>query len=188
MDQPVNILIRPEEPKDHRAIFEVTQRAFAPMPFAVGDEQNLINVLRDMGALSLSLVAEQQGRVVGHVALSPVTHTSGEEGWFGLGPISVEPALQREGIGGMLISEAKAWLKSRKARGCILVGDTKYLSRHGFRPSPAHTPEKEPPEYFMVLPLDGATPAGRFQLSSRLSRLSPVFELNRPSLSGQPGP
>ena len=162
MNHPVNILIRPEEPSDHRAIFEVTRRAFAPMAFAAGDEQNLINVLRDEGALSLSLVAEQQGTVVGHVALSPATHESGEDGWYGLGPISVEPALQRQRIGGMLISQAKAWLKSRNARGCILVGDTRYYPRHGFLPSPTHTPEKEPPEYFMVLTLDGPTPAGRF--------------------------
>lgn len=158
----MNILIRPEEPRDRPAIYDVTKRAFAPMPFAAGDEQDLINVLRDVGALSLSLVAEQQGKVVGCVALSPVTHESGEDGWFGLGPISVEPALQRKGIGGALIAEAKAWMKARKARGCILVGDTNYYPRHGFLPSPAHTPEKEPPEYFMMLPLDGTTPAGRF--------------------------
>lgn len=158
----MDIRIRSEEPIDQRAIYDVTKRAFAPMPFAAGDEQDLIDVLRDAGALSLSRVAVQHGQVVGHIALSPVTHESGQEGWFGLGPICVEPALQRAGIGGALIADAKAWMKARKARGCILVGDTNYYRRHGFVPSPAHTPEKEPPEYFMVLPLDGAIPAGRF--------------------------
>lgn len=132
------------------------------MHFAAGDEQDLINGLRDLGALSLSLVAEQRRRIVGHVALSPVNHVSGDEGWFGLGPIAVEPALQKQGIGGLLISDAKAWLRARQARGCILVGDTNYYSRHGFLASPAHSPDKEPPEHFMVLSFDRPIPAGRF--------------------------
>jgi putative acetyltransferase len=162
MGEQLTILIRPEEPRDHQAIFDLTRRAFAPMPFAAGDEQELIGALRDGGALSLSLVAEQHHKVVGHVALSPVTHESGEAGWFGLGPISVEPALQRKGVGGKLISDAKAWMKARKATGCILVGDTNYYSRHGFVKAPAHAPENEPPQYFMVLLLDRVAPAGRF--------------------------
>lgn len=166
MNQLTNILIRPEEPRDHQSIYDVTKRAFAPMPFAGGNEQDLINVLRSVGALSLSLVAEQHRKIVGHVALTPATHDSGAEGWFGLGPISVEPALQRQGVGGMLISEAIAWMKARNARGCILVGDTNYYSRHGFITSAANTPEKEPPEYFMVLPFENPIPEGRFSFHS----------------------
>jgi len=162
MNQLTNILIRPEELRDHGAIYDVTKAAFATMPYADGNEQDLINVLRNAGTLSLSLVAEQHGKVVGHVALSPVAHLSGVEGWFGLGPISVEPTLQRKGVGGMLIQEAKSWMNARKARGCILVGNTKYYSRHGFIPSAANAPENEPAEYFMVLPLDNTIPAGRF--------------------------
>jgi putative acetyltransferase len=123
----------------------------------------LIGVLRELGALSLSLVAEHQGEVVGHVALSPVTHESGEAGWFGLGPISVEPALQRQGVGGALIAEAKRWLSDQDARGCILTGDPNYYPRHGFLPAPGHAPEAEPPEYFMVLSLSGGIPDGRFR-------------------------
>jgi putative acetyltransferase len=133
------------------------------MPFAAGDEQVLVGVLRDLGALSLSLVAEHQGEVVGHVALSPVTHESGEAGWFGLGPISVEPALQRQGVGGALIAEAKRWLSDQDARGCILTGDPNYYPRHGFLPAPGHAPEAEPAEYFMVLSLSGGIPDGRFR-------------------------
>ncbi len=153
-------------PSDHDAIYDVTKRAFAPMRFASGDEQDLINSLRNLGALSLSLVAEQHSKVVGHVALSPVAHESGEEGWFGLGPISVDPALQRTGIGGMLISGATAWMKAKSARGCILVGDTNYYSRHGFILSAGNAPEKEPAEYFMVLPFDHPVPTGRFSFHS----------------------
>lgn len=158
----MRILIRPEETRDCAAIYDLTRRAFAPIPFAAGDEQDLVNALRDVGALSLSLVAEQDRKVVGHILLSPATHESGEEGWFALGPVSAEPALQQRGIGGALIAEAKAWMASRAARGCILVGDPAYYPRHGFLPAPAHAPDGEPPEYFMVLVLEGAIPVGRF--------------------------
>lgn len=161
--KPPAIRIRPEVETDHPAIYDLTRRAFAPMRFAAGNEQDLISILRDLGALSLSLVAEHQGEVVGHVALSPVTHESGEAGWFGLGPISVEPALQRQGVGGALIAEARRWLSDRGARGCILTGDPNYYPRHGFLPAPQHAPEAEPPEYFMALSLAGALPAGRFR-------------------------
>jgi putative acetyltransferase len=157
------IRIRPEVEADLPAIFDLTRRAFAPMPFAAGDEQVLIGVLRDLGALSLSLVAERECEVVGHVALSPVTHESGEAGWFGLGPISVEPALQRQGVGGALIAEARRWLSDQGAQGCILTGDPGYYPRHGFLPAPGHAPEAEPAEYFMVLALSGRIPDGRFR-------------------------
>jgi len=162
----VTSLIRPEEPGDCPAIYDLTRRAFAPMPFAAGDEQDLVNALRDAGVLSLSLVAEQNGEIIGHIALSPATHESGEEDWFVLGPISVEPAHQRRGVGGALIAEAKAWMKANKARGCVLVGDPSYYPRHGFLPAFAHAPENEPPEYFMVLARDGAIPTGRFGFHS----------------------
>jgi len=158
----MDIVIRPETPRDHAAIYDLIQRAFAPMAFASGDEQELINTLRNAGALALSLVATEGERIVGHIALSPVTHDSGAQGWFGLGPISAEPSLQRSGVGAALIAEATAWMKARGARGCILTGDTAYYARHGFQHAPAHTPEGEPAEHFMVLPLAGAIPAGRF--------------------------
>ena len=159
----MTLLIRPEETSDQATIYDITKRAFLPMPFAAGDEQDLINTLREAGALSLSIVAEIHGKVVGHMALSPATHESGEDHWFGLGPISVEPALQRTGVGRALIAEATAWMKGRHARGCILVGDVNYYTRHGFLPAPAHAPEGEPPEYFMVRPLSGNPPDGRFK-------------------------
>lgn len=154
--------IRPEEPRDHAAIYDITKRAFAPMPFSDGKEPDLITALREAGALSLSLVAEQEARIIGHVALSPAAHESGAQGWFALGPICAEPALQRCGLGGALIAAARAWMETRGAQGCILTGDTRYYTRHGFRPSPAHAPAQEPAEHFMILPLAGPIPEGRF--------------------------
>ncbi len=67
----MNMVIRDETAADERAIFQLTKRAFAPMPFSAGDEQHLINALRNSGALAISMVAVQGDRVVGHIAFSP---------------------------------------------------------------------------------------------------------------------
>ena len=133
------------------------------MPYADGDEQELIDKLRDGGALSLSAVAVLEGAIVGHLALSPATHESGEAGWYTLGPISAEPALQRKGIGRALIAYAKRWLAEHEAKGCILTGNPSYYSRHGFVPAPEHAPADAPPAFFMVLKLRGECPEGRFR-------------------------
>ncbi|NOT39160.1 MAG: N-acetyltransferase [Alphaproteobacteria bacterium] len=164
----MNINIRLECPEDRDAIFDLTKRAFAPMPYADGDEQEMIDKLRDAGALSLSAVAVLDGAIAGHVALSPATHEGGDAGWYTLGPISAEPALQRKGIGRALIAFAKSWMGEHRARGCILTGNPNYYSRFGFVPAPGSTPAGAPPAFFMVLPLNGACPPGRF-------RFHPVF-------------
>ncbi|MFM9865485.1 MAG: GNAT family N-acetyltransferase [Micropepsaceae bacterium] len=164
----MDIRIRIEHLEDRRAIFELTKRAFAPMPFADGDEQELIDKLRDAGALSLSAVAELDDAIAGHVALSPAAHESGEMGWYTLGPISAEPALQRKGIGRALIAFAQEWMSQCGARGCILTGNPAYYSRFGFEPAPGNAPADAPPEFFMVWLLKGAVPSGRF-------RFHPVF-------------
>jgi putative acetyltransferase len=152
-------IIRPETPADHAAIYDITERAFAPMPFSGGDEQDLINSLREAGALTLSLVATHGDRVVGHVAFSPAMAVDKSKGWYSLGPIAVEPALQRQGIGTALINDGIHRLKALDAAGCVLVGDTGYYPRHGFKPFPDLAPPGQPPEYFMILPLRVQHPA-----------------------------
>ncbi|MGL4490034.1 MAG: GNAT family N-acetyltransferase, partial [Rhizobiaceae bacterium] len=147
------ILIRLERPDDVLAIHDLTKRAFAPMPFAAGDEQDLIDVLRAIGDLTLSLVAEIEGKIVGHIAFSPASASDGSEGWFALGPIAVEPKLQRRGIGKSMIAKGLAHLIAMNASGCILVGNPDYYQRFGFRPFPHLAPDNEPAEYFMILPM-----------------------------------
>ena len=155
--------IRPETPDDRAPIHELTRRAFAPMPYAGGDEQDVVARLRDRAALSLSLVAEIDGALSGHLALSPATHESGARGWYALGPVSVEPGVQRKGVGSALIEGAKTWLRGRDARGCILTGDPRYYERFGFYPASAHAPAGEPEAYFQVWVHAGSIPAGRFR-------------------------
>lgn len=150
--------IRDERPEDIRAIYDLTKRAFGPMPFAGGNEQDLIDKARDAGALSISLVAEIDSRIVGHVAFTPATATHNTPGWFGLGPVAVEPSMQRQGIGQRLINEGLRRLRQWKATGCIVVGDPNYYQRFGFLLSPALTPAGQPPEYFMMLSLTALQP------------------------------
>ena len=151
-------LVRPETTADHAVIHDLTRRAFEPMPYAAGDEQQLIDRLREAGALAISLVAERDGVIVGHVAFSPAIAADGTPGWFALGPVSVEPAQQHRGIGSLIIRRGIGLLVERDAAGCVLVGNPAYYSRFGFRPFPALCPEHEPAEFFQILPLRIADP------------------------------
>ena len=143
------MILRPERDGDIDAIRALTQTAFETAPHANGTEHLIIDRLRAAGALTLSLVAEADGVVVGHVAFSPVTVSDGSAGWYGLGPISVDPSRQGEGIGGKLIGEGLERLKALGATGCVLLGDPAYYSRFGFKPDPRLTLDGVPPEYFM---------------------------------------
>ena len=101
----MDVLIRNERAADCEAISEVTRLAFATMEYSRQTEHLIVEALRTANALSVSLVAEVDGRVVGHIAFSPVTVTDSSKGWYGLGPVSVHPDLQRRGIGKSLIQE-----------------------------------------------------------------------------------
>jgi putative acetyltransferase len=152
------ISIRPERPGDFAAIRDITQRAFAPMPFADGDEHDLIDKLRDAGALTISLVADDDGTLIGQVTFTPAFAADGSDGWFALGPVAVEPDLQRTGVGRQLIEAGLQMLQQRGAAGCILVGDPNYYGRFGFRLAPQLAPEGGHAEYFQFLPLRIAEP------------------------------
>lgn len=122
--------IRPETPQDAGAIRTLTARAFAPMAFSDGTEPAMIDRLRTRGDLHLSLVAEEAG-VLGHVAFSPATLVVPGR-WFALGPVSVAPKRQRQGLGTALIEAGLARLRAEGATGCVLVGDPGYYGRFGF--------------------------------------------------------
>lgn len=119
----MSMTIRPERPGDEDPIGEVTREAFAFHPHSRQTEHFIVAALRRAGALSISLVAEQGDRVVGHVAFSPVRIGDGSPGWYGLGPVSVLPALQGQGIGRALIEHGLEELRRRGAGGCVLLGD-----------------------------------------------------------------
>ena len=152
---PVKLVIRPETPSDFEDIRQMTERAFRGKRYSDGNEQHVADALRDAGALTLSLVAEDGGAIIGHVAFSPAFAADGTAGWYTLAPISVDPPRQRQGVGTALIREGVRRLGALGARGCIVLGDTGYYPRHGFVPRPDLAPPGELAEHYMVLTLDG---------------------------------
>ena len=154
------ILIRSETSADVSAIAEVTVAAFKTLAISNHTEQFIIAALRAAKALTVSLVAEMDGRVVGHIAFSPVTISDGSPNWYGLGPVSVLPECQRRGIGRALIQEGISRLKDLGARGCCLVGHPEYYRKFGFKNMPGLIHEEVPQEVFFALSFDGHTPQG----------------------------
>ena len=154
------MILRNERVTDIEAITEVTIAAFKNHPISNNTEQFIINALRAAGALTISLVAEIDGRVVGHIAFSPVTISDGTKGWYGLGPVSVLPEYQKQGIGKSLINEGLSSLKELGSQGCALVGDPNYYQRFGFRNYPLLIHEEVPQEVFLVLPFTENVPQG----------------------------
>src|SRR6185503_12709828 len=98
------MIIRPETPADYEAITQLTLAAFTSAAYRP-TEHLIILGLRQAGALSLSAVADLDRRIVGHVAFSAVKVNGQHVDWYGLGPISVQPELQKQGIGSTLIQE-----------------------------------------------------------------------------------
>ena len=155
-----NIIIRNETHADVGTITEVTVAAFKTLEISNHTEQFIIAALRAAKALTVSLVAEVDGRVVGHIAFSPVTISDGSPNWYGLGPVSVLPECQRRGIGSALIQEGISRLKDLGARGCCLVGHPEYYRRFGFQNVRGLVHEGVPEEVFFALSLDGHIPQG----------------------------
>lgn len=155
-----NVVIREESVADIQPITEVTVAAFATMEISQHTEQFVVMALREAGALTISLVADVAGRPVGHIAFSPVTISDGTPHWYGLGPVSVLPEHQGQGIGGALIEAGLARLRDLGAAGCCLVGHPGYYPRFGFANLPGLVHEGVSPEVFMSLALDGPAPHG----------------------------
>jgi putative acetyltransferase len=145
--------IRPETASDIEVISRVTKAAFAQLAISDQTEQFIINALRAANALTFSLVAEIDGKVVGHLACSPVTISDGSRQWYGFGPLSVLPEQQKRGIGSTLMREGISLLKTQGAHGIVLVGDPHYYVRFGFRSLPELTYEGVPQEYVLALRL-----------------------------------
>ncbi len=154
------VSLRPEEPRDQTAIHALTYAAFREMPYSDGDEADLVDTLRANGDLTLSLVAEDGEQIVGHIAFSPVIISDGTRDWYGLGPVSVTPALQKQRIGSRLIKRGLADIRQLGGRGVILLGDPNYYSRFGFAHDPRLRYPGPPAQYFQYLLLDGDMPEG----------------------------
>jgi putative acetyltransferase len=146
---PVRLAIRDEAPADVAAIQAVERRAFDR-----AGEADLVDRLRADGALVVSLVAELDGCVVGHVAFSPVT-IAGACDVVGLGPVAVLPAVQTCAVGARLVEEGLARARERGAGAAVVLGHPDYYPRFGFAVSTKygiHYPEV-PEDAFMAAEL-----------------------------------
>jgi len=163
----VFIEIRDEIPEDAPAIRDVNIRAFEQ-----DEESNIVDALRSNEAVLLSLVATLKGQVVGHILYSPISVS--DVAGAALGPMSVLPEYQRQGIGGKLIEAGNQKLKDRGCPFVIVLGHANYYPRFGFRPASAYGIQCEwevPDDVFMVLILNHSKMAG----VTGLARYRPEF-------------
>ncbi len=156
----MKIVIRKETQADIAGIDAVTIDAFQNAPHTSHTEQYIVGALRKAGKLTLSLVAETGGKLIGHVAVSPVFISDGSANWFGLGPISVAPDHQRRGVGSGLMREALRILRAQGAAGCVLLGEPEYYSRFGFQVDPDLVLADVPPGYFQAISFGSSRPRG----------------------------
>ncbi|MDC4697987.1 N-acetyltransferase [Acinetobacter baumannii] len=156
----MNIFIRDEQEEDIKEIEELTKAAFLNAEHTSHTEHFIVNNLRKHKQLTVSLVAVEDNTIVGHVVISPVQISSGEKNWYGLGPISVAPNKQGQGIGSLLMNSSLEKLKKLGAKGCVLLGDPKYYSRFGFKAYPDLKLAGVPPEYFQALSFQNYVPKG----------------------------
>lgn len=144
--------IRSETPAYRAAIAALITTAFRTAKVASGTEAEVVERLRASGALTLSLVAEEEGALIGHIAASPCS-VGGQGGWACLGPLAVALGQRRQGIGAALLRAALDALGSEGWKGAVLVGDPGYYTRFGFLPECGVTLAGVPSAYVMAKPL-----------------------------------
>jgi putative acetyltransferase len=165
-------VIREEAPGDAAAIHRLNTTAFD-----TDAEAKLVDALRAAGALTLSLVAETGGEIVGHIAFSPVVVDSGRHTSQGVGlaPMAVAPAYQRQGIGGRLIDDGLRRLRDAGQRFCVVLGHAEYYPRHGFARASAFGVRWERPVPDDVFFIRELTPGGLAGVSGTV-RYRPEFD------------
>lgn len=147
------IVVRREEPRDCQAVFEVNRQAFGR-----DAEAKLVDILRASGKVALSLVAERQGQVVGHILFTPVKVCSGERCLpaVGLAPLAVLPEWQKHGIGQRLMRQGLEECRKAGYAAVFVLGYPDYYPRFGFVPAERFGIKCEydvPSEAFMTLEL-----------------------------------
>ena len=151
--------IREEGPDDVDAIHDLVRKAFAGYPGEGKLESRTVDTLRADHALAVSLVADIDGRIAGHVAFSPARPSRDGDRWYVLGPIAVDPADQGHGIGAALVRAGLRILEEREANGCVVLGDPAWYARFGFGALPSLRFDGAPAACFQALLVgDGNVP------------------------------
>lgn len=155
------MVTRRETPSDAPVIARIVQRAFDGHAHSQGTEVAIIRNLRASGELAVSLVTEVNGHVRGYIAASPVQINDNPSGWYGLGPVAVDPFVQGRGLGAALVTDCLAQLHRLGAAGCVVLGEPSYYGRFGFKPVAGLVYPGPPPEYFMALQFSESAPLGK---------------------------
>lgn len=163
------LTIRPEGPNDIAAIHAVNANSF-PSPA----EAQLVDQLRAAGRLTVSLVAEEDGQIIGHVGFSPVT-AQGASGGVGLAPVAVAESHRRKGVAAELIQRGLAACRNLGFTWCVVLGEPAYYQRFGFHPAPAYglSDEYGGGEAFQALELQ----PGGIPRNAGLVRYAPEFSV-----------
>lgn len=150
------MLIRRETEKDREKIYRLVKEAFETAEHSDGNEQDLVNALRESGAFvpELSLVAKIGGSLAGHIMFSKAT--VGNDTVLVLAPLSVKPEFQRQGVGTALINEAHRLAKGLGYQYSFVLGSELYYPRLGYVPAKSFAvkaPEGIPEANFMAIKL-----------------------------------
>ena len=147
----MHVLIRPEQPADYPTVFQIVEEAFLEMKYSSHTEQFIVEKLRKTDAYipALSLVAELEGKIVGHIILSKIHIDNGTKLFdaLTLGPVSVLPELHRQGIGSQLIKMVHKVAKALGHKIIVLLGHKDYYPRFGY---------EKTSKYGIKLPFDAA--------------------------------
>lgn len=170
------ILVRPETASDTDTVRNINVEAFREHPISRQTEHLIVDALRTAGALDLSLVADVEGWVLGHIAFSKAGVGDSDGDWYLLGPVAVLPYSQARGIGSALVETGLTELRERGAAGCVLVGDPDFYGRFGFTTCPGLVHEGVPDQYVLALPFTEDQPSGHIRAHEAFS-IEPEPEL-----------
>lgn len=162
-------LIRDQIAADFDAVHRLVIVAFKTQPHASGTEQFLMDALWTTDTVTVALVADDAGAIVGQAAFSKVMVDGEDIGWHGCGPVAVLPERHKQGIGSALMRAGLERLRALGSKGCVVVGDPAYYTRFGFANTDAMFMPEVPPEYFMALSFGSEIPKGRV-------KFDPVFD------------
>jgi len=165
------MIIRLERPEDVPAIRIVNERAFGS-----SSEADIVDALRRNGKATISLVAEDEGRVIGHILFSPVTVETGERELAGLGlaPVAVLPEFQNRGVGSSLVEQGIERCREAGHSFVVVLGHPHYYPRFGFTPASRFGIKCEydvADENFMAMELR----EGALQNQAGMARYQPEF-------------
>ena len=167
----MKLLIRPEQEDDWPAVHGINAAAFGRPA-----EADLVDAVREHCFPIVSLVAERENEIVGHILFSPVTLSDHADAMImGLGPLAVAPACQHQGIGSALVLAGMKRCRELNAGAAIVLGHASYYPRFGFKTSTCfgiHPAFDVPEEAFMAMELQSAYLKNR----SGIVRYHPAFD------------